>query len=419
MSAAETNESTEDAGLPVCRAARLAALVCLALGLALPLLSAVCGVPRDVRLAGAERPSPGPSLTWRQWFDGGFARAVEPWLTRRLGLRGVAVRTANQINYSLFGRLPVSAGTPIMAGRGGWLYEMEYVRHYKRRFGMHTEDAENFVAAVSGLQRVLAQRGIAFALLISPSKAEIYSEHLPAEARVAAEAARAVRTNAYERLLPRLHAAGVPVVDMHAGFLAWKGEGTPLFPPGGTHWNHYGAQRTLAEAFAAARAQPAGRRLPELPAIAGVATRAPVGSDTDLLDLLNLWRFRAGAPTSVPFPMLAPLPAARQGRVLLVGDSFTFTLIDALARTGAMTGADFLYYFKRRYRYDWSGAVEPRLLTIPHGDHDLGPISPGEINWNELLTDTRLVVLEINEIFLRHGGWGFPEALSEIAWRQH
>lgn len=390
-----------------------AAAALLLLALLLPLLSAWSGWPRDVPLAGVEKPAPRPALTWRSWFDGSWARSVEPWLTRRLGLRGVAVRSANQLNYSLFGRTPGSAGTPIMVGRDHWLYETEYVRHYTRRFDMRAEDAAGFVADLAAVRRGLARRGIAFVLLISPSKAEVYPEHLPAGMREAAAAARAAaRTNAYERLLPMLRAEGIAVADMQERFLAWKREGVPLFPPGGTHWNHYGAQRALGALCAAARSQPAGAALAMPPAIVGRQWRPPAGTDADLRNLLNLWRFEPRGPAAVPFPLLAPAPRARSGRILLVGDSFAFTLVDALARAGICEEAELLYYFKRRYSYDWRRGQTTDDDEVVHWRHDRGAIEREVVDWGALLDETSLVVLEINAIQLRHAGWGFPAALA-------
>ena len=79
--------------------------------LAAPLLHWATGLPPDVPLAGVEaavRP-PVPSLGW--WWTGDLQTEFDAWLNARIGLRGLLVRTAHQLQFSLFGELPRRGGT--------------------------------------------------------------------------------------------------------------------------------------------------------------------------------------------------------------------------------------------------------------------------------------------------------------------
>ena len=91
--------------------------------LALPLFQAATGIPRDVPLAGVEsavaRPPPGLAAWWNGTLQSGF----DAWFNQNLGLRGCWVRTANQLNYTLFRELPRRSGTQVLMGRDGFLYE--------------------------------------------------------------------------------------------------------------------------------------------------------------------------------------------------------------------------------------------------------------------------------------------------------
>ncbi len=379
-----------------------------ALALLLPLAGTFTRFPRDARLAGREQPVKTPEFSLPNWFNGRFAASVEPWLSRHIGWRGLGIRSANQINYSVFGQTPVSAGTPVIVGREYWLYEADYARHYRQRFGMDSDLADELVADLSRIHHFLQDRGVPFVLLISPSKVEIYPEHLPPGMHPDASG-----PNAYEIMLPRLKAADIPLADMHAMFLTWKSRGPALFPPGGTHWNQYGAQKALDALWETARSQPHGTHLPAHPPLLGYNPITPRGTDVDLRSLLNLWRFEPGGPAEVPFPRLAP-SRVHPTRVLLVGDSFAFTLIDALGRSGLAAEVDLLYYFRRRYRYRWAEQTPTPLPQIDHVAQDAGAFQPEDMNWKPFLADYDVVVLAINEIFLRDAAWGFPSRLGEV-----
>ena len=386
--------------------ARRISLAGMAVVFALVFCGTWCGFPPDVRLGGVERRVTVPRLTARSWLDGAFAAAVEPWLVRNLGWRGVGIRTANQINTTLFRRQPGGARTTVMFGADGWLFEKAYVRERTHRPAFRPKGAEAFAADLDRLQQRCRQRGMAFAVLIAPSKAEIYPEYLPEPFRRLPPAV-AAQTNAYQQLVAALQETDVACVDAHAAFLEWKREGVDLFPPGGTHWNHYGAQRALARAWQALREQPTARALPVLPAVAGHRLRAPVGTDNDLVHLLNLWTATPGGRRPVPFPVLDAAPASDAAiRIVMVGDSFAFTLIDALARTGIRGEVDFFFYCRRHYQVRLTGTRRERAAPT-----ELGEIGFEDVVAHPRLAGANILLLVFNEIYTRKCGWGLPAAL--------
>ena len=388
--------------------ARTLSVAGLAAMFALVFCGTLCGFPPDVRLGGVERRATVPRLTARTWFGGDFAASVEPWLARHLGWRGIGIRTANQINASIFRRVPGGVNTSVMTGAGGWLFEKAYVRERTRRPAFRPGVADTFAADLARLQRICRQRGTAFAVMIAPSKAEIYPERLPEPFRRLPPAA-AAQTNAYQQLAAALRGTDVACVDAHAAFLEWKREGVDLFPPGGTHWNHYGAQRALERLWQALRAQPADHNLPILPALAGHRHRAPVGTDNDLARLLNMWSSGPRGRCPVPFPVLEEtyVPAAAPLRIAIAGDSFAFTLIDALARTGVRGEVDFFFYCRHHYQARLTGERRETAGAV-----DLGDIGFDAVAAHPRLADADILILVFNEIHARKCGWGLPAALA-------
>ena len=388
--------------------ARTLSLAGMAAVFALVFCGTWCGFPPDVRLGGVERGAAVPPPGWRAWLDGAFAAAVEPWLARNLGWRGIGIRTANQVNHALFRRPPGGANTSVMIGADGWLFEKAYVRERTRRPAFRPGVADTFAADLARLQRICRQRGTAFAVLIAPSKAEIYPERLPEPFRRLPPAA-AARTNAYQQLAAALRGAEVACVDAHAAFLEWKRGGVDLFPPGGTHWNHYGAQRALERLWQTLREQPTLRDLPALPALAGHRPRPPVGTDNDLARLLNLWTFGPGGRRPVPFPVLeeTPAPAAAPLRIAVAGDSFAFTLIDALACAGVRGEVDFFFYCRHHYQTRLTGERRETAVSV-----DLGDIGFDAVAAHPRLATADILILVFNEIHARKCGWGLPAVLA-------
>lgn len=371
----------------------LIAALLFGLFLALPLFQSATGFPADIPLTGVENTSTRPGLGLAAWWNGTLQSEFDAWLNQRIGLRGLLVRTANQINYSLFRELPKRGGTQVLRGRDGFLFEKVYVDAYNQEGSRPDKELLNVSASTRELQDRLAADGIALLLVIAPSKAEIYPEYLPGSADVAGRPGR--RTN-YENLIAHLRQDGVNLVDAHELFLKWKREpGTPLlYTKGGTHWNQYGAARVVAQITEQLR-ELTGKDLPMMQVTGAVTNHTIVDSDNDLADLLNLWSGRQLAG-----PQIQPIVETRAGSylpdLLFIGDSFVFTLTNWMDREGLYRQRDTYYYYNRHYFYP----VEPNVeLDKRHLD---------------LLAELKgrdAVVIEVSEYWLPRIGFGFVRDL--------
>lgn len=371
----------------------LTAAAVFSLFLALPLFQMATGFPPRIPLTGAEPPIPPPTCTLPAWWRGTLQSEFDAWLNQRIGLRGLLVRTANQIQFSLFNELPKRRNTQVMKGRKGFLFEKAYVDAYNRRKTRPEAELKSKSAATRRLQDRLAADGIAFLLVIAPSKAEIYPEYLPETADVAG---RPERRSNYQNLIGFLRQDGVNLVDAHALFLEWKQTpGTPLlFAKGGTHWNQYGAARVVARILEELR-ELTGKDLPAIEVVGTVTNRTIVGADNDLGELANLWSGRLLAG-----PQVHPVLAKRTGRhlpdILLVGDSFVFTLTELMDREELYRRRETFYYYNRHFTYPDAGDA---------------PLDRRQL---DLLAEVRrrdAVVIEVNEYWLPQIGFGFVRDL--------
>ena len=375
------------------RAFLLCAAIVFSLLLALPLVQMGTGLPPDYPLAGVESTATPPAVGLSPWWNGTMQAEFDAWINQRIGLRGLLVRTANQANFSLFGELPRRSGTQVLLGRAGMLFEKVYVDAYNRSGRRPGWELRNISASVRRLQDRLAQDGLAFLLVIAPSKAEIYPEFLPASADVAG---RPERRSNYQNFVKYLRADGVNLVDAHELFLEWKTEpGAPrLFSNGGTHWNEYGAARIVEEILRRLR-ELTGKELPEVRIAGATTNRTIVGEDNDLGELANLW---SGRPLAGP--QMHPVAEVQAGShlpdLLFIGDSFVFTLTNFMDRLGLYRKRDTYYYYNRQYFYPEApnAALDKRQL--------------------DLLAELRgrdAVVIEVGEYWLPRVGFGFVRDL--------
>ncbi|MBP1590007.1 MAG: hypothetical protein ILO10_07435 [Kiritimatiellae bacterium] len=378
--------------IPLLRAVLLAATASL---LALSPLDAAFQLLPARALGGAEstkRPLPLSLSTWR---DGTFAQAFEAYYAQHFGGRPWLISLANQLRFSLFGVIPRTSGTPVTLGTDHWLYENAYLHDYLGDTGAPPPEAgDDALPSLRALADFCAAHDVAFVLLVTPSKPHIYPEHLPSALQSPATTPRA-----RDVLLPQLRAAGLPLVDAHELFRAWKAEPDAplLFAPTGTHWTYDAAWRTLLVALQTARPPK-----PFQPPAHHRETHFPEQPDRDLCALINLFRFDAPDEAQVPYPVFDPLPPDShwpRTRIGLLGDSFCHSLADLLSRSGLDHPTEYLYYGRRFHQ------------SSPRGLNHAAPMQAGDpIDWSSFdfpawLRSLDLFILECNEIQLLDPWW--------------
>lgn len=377
--------------------------------LALPMLQQHVRIVPRVKLGGVEKPVERPEFSLSAWFNGSFQPAFERRYNHRFSLRPLLIKSWNQIYYTLFAALPArKGGTGVVLGTDNYLYEDAYIRTYNRNDDRTEDDLRTISRRVRELQDYLAARGIAFLLVIAPSKVEIYPEFVP-EGRL--RPGRAQRRTVRDRITPLLREAGVNLLDVHEWFLEMKPSSPyPLFSKTGTHWNQYGAALVCSRIMRELERQ-TGRNFPDIVVDKITTDDRPEGSDGDLFGLLNLWsgftiRRRVSFKGIEVHPDLRPDsdPTAVSPNLLFVGDSYCLTLTGIMDRLACYRKRDTLYYFKRTFSYPQPAASaalgHPQDLVGVPLDHDA--LDPATV-----LEGRDGVVIEINEQWLPKIGFGF------------
>lgn len=332
----------------------------------------------NLELAGITFNEPKPQFSLNEWFNRNFQDKFNKWFNHFYGARALFVRLGNQINYSAFSK-SYMYDQSIIIGKEKQLYEVGYIRDY---CGLTPPtpltQAERRVKEMKEIQERLRERGVAFTLLITPSKAAIYPEYIPADFCDTPQTA----SRDYTQFLPLLDKYQINYIDGHAlTSEAKQKEIPPLFCQGGTHWNYLGAYHTikpLVEQFGALTKKPLGTlRIHDM-----TVDRSPTGSDSDLAKLLNL----AILPYdySVPHPSIVNHQALqRLDRATFVGGSFTWIALDIINRANIFDRIDFYYYYKLT------------LNSFP--SQESRPVDTARIDWDSDIFTSQLLVLEVNE----------------------
>jgi len=356
----------------------------------LPTLERAFGLFPHVPLYGAEQKPDEVRFGAKTWFDGTYAAKYEPWFNYRLGLRSYLVRTWNQLDFSLFRMVPSQAGSRVVIGRNGMLYEHVYVEHYNRPGQAGDEMLQRIAQRTRRLQDELQERGIAMLVVIAPSKVEVYPENVPDGLL---RPGRNERKTSYEAIVPLLAENGVNVLDGARLFKEWKAESPyPLFPLTGVHWNYVGAARVIQLIMQELERQ-TGKKLPRIEIERVEVTDQIRGTDNDLGELLNTWtcKFEAG-PQYHPAVRRVADDSTFVPDILFIGDSFVHTLNDLMDEHRLYRRRDTLYYHKRRFTTE-----HPKGVAYDRKSFDME---------HELL-GRDAVVLEINEYWMPDIGFGF------------
>ncbi len=371
----------------------------------LPTLQHSLNILPSTTLVGKETDPPRAHWSSTGWLDGSFQEQYSKRRDSRLGLRDYLVKTNNQLHYSLFHRITSTEGTDVVIGKDNWLYEMVYIAKLDTA---SKDDGSLIDARILGLRKLqdqLEDLGIAFVYVIAASKAELYPEYIPDDLRK--ESLEPGITTDYQQARASLEKHGVYFVDSHTLFLNEKQEkGYQLFGPSGVHWNKYGAYLAWKNLAPLVNHQ---LRVPlQIPPLDHIESRPSEPVEADLGGVLNLWDNALTSPvTDYPVFAIDPTANSEKPSILIVGDSFLFTLVDIIKRTDLATDVDAWYYFKRHFKYRLKeGHIMDRPAAIDT------PMDKRTIDWQNQLFGKDLVILVAAESGLPALGFGFIEEAS-------
>lgn len=346
----------------------------------------------EVELKGIEKTEGRPHWQWQNWLKGNFQTDFENWFGSRIGFRGFLVKTNNQLNFSIFKEVNSSSNVHLVLGKENWLYEKGYLDSYNNRDLVDNIFLQEKVRQLKILQDKLLEKRINFLLLISPNKAVIYPEFLPDNL---IDYKAIFNESNYERLVKLLNQNQVNYFDSVGYLLRLKNQYPfTLFVKGGTHWDYFGACKVSSELINKAE-QISKKDLINISCEPTTVDQKPTGKDLDLADLTNIWTEEVFAGDT-PHPYYSNNKKGQEflPKVLLVGDSFSWQILEIMESQKVYKERDFLYYNESDYHYP---------------DNISQSVKKTEWDWNKIILNKNLVILEINQSGLAYPDFGFPE----------
>jgi hypothetical protein len=161
-----------------------------------------------------------------------------------------------------------------------------------------------------------------------------------------------------------------------------------LFPRGGSHWNSVGGALAMREVTHATPASPVG-----VLDFTSAPAREAVGTDRDLLDLLNLLWSDASYPTTAIGRAGERGDCARSPRLLALGGSFLHEVLAAATLAPCPPQIDYWFYMRTE-----DNSVELGHYRRAPGDASNGerlPATTEELDENLAAAD--FILLEENE----------------------
>ena len=219
-----------------------------------PAVAYALGAGRDNAqfIARSERrePAPMPPAPGLAADSPRYTRALERVIADAFPLRTALIQGYDVTKFVLLGD---SSSDQVLRGRDGWLFLGDREQRAYITGALHVPEIQiDYLTAVFAARAAFCRaHGTRYVVMFAPDKSTIYPEELP-------DAVRLAHPTILERLVPRLRAAGVEVVDVTPALLEAKRSGE-VYAKGDTHWNArgaYAAYRVLVDRLRSSGARP-------------------------------------------------------------------------------------------------------------------------------------------------------------------
>ena len=297
-----------------------------------PWLSDVLGFKEPHPLHGESTIIEAPEFSFANLWRGKFQTSVDDFSRTNFLLRGMAIRTRNEIDYSLFCERHAKS---IIAGSEGYLFEENYVL---AALGLDAISEDTVSERVSRLSRLSIATGVPFLVILAPGKGSYFREFLPKEYL---EIMGQSENRMYEMWLDQLVLKGLRFLDLNSFFRLY----TEVFPKNGIHWSEWAQvdainmiSDTLLDIL------PDSLRPARLMIDSSYRSTIMEGTDDDIEQGLNLWRNIPDLEATYYNTHWEDVPAFKRPRILVIADSYAWGLVNkGLLREG-YRDSEFWFY---------------------------------------------------------------------------
>ena len=364
------------------------------------------GLFKFKELSGVVDSTPKPEWTWHNFINGSLQDTTEAYLQQNFGFREPLTRLYNQTEWALFRYSQVVEDQRIVITPDNWIFEPwtveEYYQSHAYQFAKDSlemaEKLENEAQRLLQIQQFLEPYGTHLFVALLPGKELVCSEHMPKNTQYFFEK----KITAYDFYRKRFKELGVNHIDLGEWFVQMKDTVSyPLFPQTGTHWSN------LAAIYATDTLIRYMEHLSDsnmVNIITGDIFQRTLKPDADLESLMNLiWPLqkRPNMLTSATYDFDT---TAWRPRLITIGDSFYWNILNFTPVWDVFTGVPFWYYCSTAYFID-------KDLTIAK--------KVSELDMLQEVIDADFVMLAYSTVALYKMSNGFSEyLLKELEQKQ-
>ena len=335
-----------------------------------------------------------PEFSMEACLSGEYQLAYNDWFDNNFFLKNDLTKLHNQFKYSIFN---TSANKNVVVGKENVLFEPSYIKEYLGLAPTATEEyLKRLVDNIKEIQEISIAANKPFVLIITPSKANFYSEYIPDKYYYAVNNEDNQVSRAYDIFKRLLDVNEIKYFDT-IPFLKeeQKQDTIPIFPNTGTHWNEVSAVKSLNEIISYINSE-YNTTLSTVEFIDIKKGQEPMsGMDADIYNLMNIIKGRKDA--TYYLPIINNSTVNSEYNLFLEGGSFCYQLLQYLPKV--FNKIDYIYYNMVINEYS------ENRIEMPEGTK--------EEHLDEVLKNKDIICLEVNEEAIGSMGQGFVEALAQ------
>ena len=315
------------------------------------LLQQATGFCKVKELKGAVSQTPKPEFSFQNYCNGKLQNGLERYLQQYYGFREPLTRLYNQCLWSFFRFSQVNEDNRILISDDNWIFEPWSVEeYYQSRVYRYAKDSDDMVHKMEAeafrlyqLQHILESNGTHLFVALLPGKELICGEHMPKNEKYYREK-QITATEFYSKQFKEL---GINHVNFADWFVQIKDTVSyPLFPQTGTHWSNY-ASMHVADSLIRYMEWLGDLNLINLEI--GHPYEKTLYPDDDLESLMNLiWPLKK-APNYMADVMFVPDSTAVKPKLITIGDSFYWNLINKSSFGTPFSAFPYWFYFSSAY----------------------------------------------------------------------
>ena len=171
----------------------------------------------------------------------------------------------------------------------------------------------------------------------------------------------------------------------------------PLFVTGGTHWSDYGSCLATRDVFKMFSKQ-TGINYADIDC-EDVVLAKPDQVARDLSDLANIW-YPNTFNTVAPYPKIKLVNKGKivLPKMLIVGDSFVWNMLNNMKQVPIIGNTIFYYYYNQVYTYPGTG---------------LRDLDKKSLDLKKVINDSDVVLIQEVDSALKNFGFGFVEEAND------